>query len=158
MENNMNNLKIFIRQAVSGDLNKILDFQLKMAEETEGLLLPPEKLRPGIEAALNDKNKGLYFMAETKGEIAGSLMITREWSDWRNAWVAWIQSVYVRPEFRRKGIYSALYRHVKALVEKGEYAGIRLYVDKTNTAAQKTYSALGMNGEHYRLFEWMKEY
>jgi len=147
-----------IRQATIKDLNIILDFNLKMALETENLELPPEKLRPGIEAALLDENKGVYFVAMVEDEIAGSLMITLEWSDWRNGWVAWIQSVYVKNEFRRQGVYSALYQHIKSKVLNGEFAGVRLYVDKTNVQAQKTYSALGMNGAHYQLFEWMRDY
>ena len=147
-----------IKQARIKDLETLLRFDLKMALETEDLELPPEKLRPGIEAALNDENKGIYYVAMINNQIVGSLMITREWSDWRNSWVAWIQSVYVKEKYRRQGIYSALYQHIKDKVITGEFAGIRLYVDKTNHNARKTYSALGMNGEHYSLFEWMKDY
>lgn len=147
-----------IRKATIDDLETILDFNLNMALETEDLVLPPEKLRPGIKAALLDENKGIYFVAEQNNIVVGSLMITREWSDWRNAWVAWIQSVYVIKDFRRQGIYSALYEHIKSKAIAGEFAGIRLYVDKTNLPAQKTYSSLGMNGNHYQLFEWMIDY
>jgi len=151
-------METIIRNATIKDLEYILKFNLNMALETEDLVLPPEKLRPGIEAALLDDNKGIYFVAEKNNQIVGSLMITREWSDWRNAWVAWIQSVYVDKKYRRQGIYTALYNHIKEITLAGKYAGIRLYVDKTNTKAQKTYSALGMNGEHYQLFEWMVDY
>ena len=147
-----------IRKATIHDLRIIVDFNLKMALETEDLVLPPEKLLPGIEAALLDSNKGIYFVAERDNQVVGSLMITREWSDWRNEWVAWIQSVYVKKEYRRQGIYSVLYNHIKKMTLTGKYAGIRLYVDKSNTKAQKAYSALGMNGEHYQLFEWMRDY
>ena len=151
-------MKIIIKQAGIQDVETLLSFNLNMALETEDLVLPPEKLRPGIEAALNDENKGIYFVAMVNSQIAGSLMITHEWSDWRNSWIAWIQSVYVKKEYRRQGVYSALYQHIKDKVISGEFTGIRLYVDKTNHNAQKTYSALGMNGEHYSLFEWMKDY
>ena len=149
-------MKIEIRNANRGDLPVLLDFMLKMAEETEGLVLKSEVLQAGIENGLMDLHKANYFMAEMDGQIAGSLMITKEWSDWRNAWVLWIQSVYVRPIYRKQGVYKALYSHIQNLVRAtDEYCGIRLYVDNTNTPAQKVYSKLGMNGDHYRLFEWM---
>ena len=151
-------MKIIIKQAGIQDVETLLSFNLNMALETENLVLPSEKLRPGIESALNDENKGIYYVALIDNQIAGSLMITREWSDWRNSWVAWIQSVYVKKEYRRQGVYSALYQHIKNKVILGEFAGIRLYVDKTNHNALKTYSSLGMNGEHYSMFEWMKDY
>lgn len=152
-------MNIRIREANIDDLEIIYSFNYSMAMETEGLELPKEILKNGIEAGLRDKNKAQYFIADANDEIAGSLMITKEWSDWRNSWVAWIQSVYVKQEFRRKGVYSALYQHIKDLViESEEFGGIRLYVDKTNLNAIKTYKALGMNGEHYQLFEWMKNY
>jgi ribosomal protein S18 acetylase RimI-like enzyme len=86
-------------------------------------------------------------------------MITYEWSDWRNRNIWWIQSVYVKPEARRKGVYAAMYAHIKNLVQADpSIGGIRLYVDKTNTPAQHTYSKLGMNGDHYQVFEWMKKH
>ena len=151
-------MKPAIRQATGDDLDIIVEFQLKMAFETEGLRLPQESIRPGVKAALEDENKGIYYIAEVNGEVAGSLLITREWSDWRNGWVSWIQSVFVKKEYRRKGIYSALYQHIKNKVLKDEFKGIRLYVDNTNIKARKVYSALGMDDSHYRLFEWMKDY
>jgi ribosomal protein S18 acetylase RimI-like enzyme len=150
---------IEIRQANEHDLKIILNFNLQMALETEGLELPSEVLRKGILAGLQNPDIALYFVAEIEGVIAGSLMITKEWSDWRNSWVAWIQSVYVKPNYRRRGIYTALYQHITNFVNQSDsFGGIRLYVDKTNENAIKTYKALGMNGEHYQLFEWMKKY
>ncbi len=149
--------QIHIRQANITDLNLLTNFNLAMAKETENLTLDENTLREGITAGLKNPEIAFYFVAELHGEIAGSLMITKEWSDWRNSFVWWIQSVYVVPEFRRQGIYRSLYEHVKDLSMQDENcSGIRLYVDKTNLNAITTYTNLGMNGEHYQLFEWMK--
>ena len=151
--------KIKIRKAKFTDLETLNEFNLNMALETEELHLPAEKLKVGIASGLKYGRKCTYFVAEIKTEIVGSLMITKEWSDWRNCWIAWIQSVYVKENFRRMGVYSSLYQHIKNIVNlSSEFGGIRLYVDKTNINAQKTYASLGMNGEHYQLFEWMKDY
>jgi len=149
-------MTIGIRKAEINDLPIILDFMLKMAKETEGLVLSPEILESGIKNGLLDSDKAEYFIAEIDNIIAGSLMITKEWSDWRNAWVLWIQSVYTKKEFRERGVYKALYNFIENKVESNnEYCGIRLYVDNTNLNAIKVYSKLGMNGDHYRLFEKM---
>lgn len=145
------------RDAAPDDATTIIEFQLAMARETEELDLDPGILTRGVQAVFADPSKGRYFVAEHGGRVIGSLMITYEWSDWRNGTVWWIQSVYVIPDFRRRGIYAGLYAHVRALVEpKPEIRGIRLYVDNRNTAAQQVYARLGMEGEHYRVFEWMK--
>ena len=149
----MSELKI--RKGNINDLDTLVDFMIAMAKETEDLDLQAEVLMPGIKAALDDEQKGIYYIAEIEGKIAGSLMTTFEWSDWRNAWVLWVQSVYTHPDFRGKGVYKALYQMLVKKVEAGEYAGIRLYVDKTNVTAQKVYENLGMNGNHYRFYEWM---
>ena len=150
--------KIEIRIAGENDVDTLVDFMLAMAKETEDLILAKEVLLPGISAAIKDENKGVYYIAELDGEIAGSLMTTFEWSDWRNAWVLWVQSVYTHPEHRGKGVYKQLYENLKQKVLAGEYAGIRLYVDHTNMHAQKVYDSLGMNGDHYRFYEWMPDY
>ena len=147
-----------IREGNIDDLETLIGFMIAMAKETEDLDLQAEVLRPGIKAALEDSQKGVYYVAEIDGKIAGSLMTTFEWSDWRNAWVLWVQSVYTHPDFRGKGVYKSLYQMLVKKVEAGEYAGIRLYVDKTNTNAQKVYEQLGMNGEHYRFYEWMADF
>lgn len=150
--------KLIIREGNLDDLQTLVDFNLAMALETENLNLSKEVLQKGIRHGLHHPEVAQYFVAEMQGEIVGSLMITKEWSDWRNAMVAWIQSVYVLPKARRKGVYSALYQYIKQWVMQTEsYSGIRLYVDKRNTNAIQTYKALGMNGEHYQLFEWMKD-
>lgn len=150
-------MNLIIREARTADAEQIAIFQENMAWETERLKLDALKIRSGINAVFEDTEKGRYFIAEYEGQIAASLLITYEWSDWRNSWVYWIQSVYVATEFRRKGIYSAMYKHVQNLVEqRKDVAGIRLYVEKTNNNAQTAYSRLGMDGQHYQLFEWMK--
>ncbi len=148
---------VSIRKASLSDVETIAQFQEAMAQETENMTLHPVTIRSGIQAILEDHAKGQYFLATDEAGALGSLLITYEWSDWRNSTVFWIQSVYVKPENRRKGIYKMLYEHVKALASgRPDVAGIRLYVDRTNTNAQKTYASLGMNGEHYQVFEWMK--
>jgi len=150
-------MNIQIRKAKESDLATIVDFQLQMAMETENLLLDKPTVEKGVAAAFHDSAKGQYFVTEVEGEIASSLMITPEWSDWRNGMVYWIQSVFVKEKFRRLGIYRKMYSHIQEIVNKDEHVrGIRLYVDKTNIRAQKTYKNTGMNGEHYQLFEWMK--
>lgn len=147
------------RAAESRDAAPIIEFQIAMARETEELELDREVLTRGVEALFADPNLGRYFVAEVDGRVVGSLMITYEWSDWRNGMVWWIQSVYVIPEFRRKRIYAGLYDHVKNLVDgEANVRGIRLYVDRRNVAAQEVYRRLGMNGEHYQVYEWMKEF
>lgn len=148
---------VLYRPAEERDIPAIIEFQLAMARETEELELDREILTRGVHALFTDPSLGRYFVAEQDGVVAGSLMITFEWSDWRNGMVWWIQSVFVRPESRRRGIYAGLYQHVRTLVDPDpSIRGIRLYVDKRNTAAQEVYRRLGMNGDHYETFEWMK--
>ena len=144
------------RDATPNDAGAIIDFQLAMARETEDVSLDRVICTRGVRAVFRDPSKGRYFVAEEGGRVAASLLITYEWSDWRDGVVWWIQSVYVRPELRGRRIYAGLYEHVKSIAEREKARGIRLYVDKRNTAAQKVYSRLGMNGEHYLVFEWMK--
>ncbi|HYR29837.1 MAG TPA: GNAT family N-acetyltransferase [Thermoanaerobaculia bacterium] len=144
------------REALPADASAIIEFQLAMARETEELELDREILTRGVEAVFTDPALGRYYVAEEDGRVVGSLMITYEWSDWRNGMVWWIQSVYVIPEFRRRGVYAGLYAQIKGIVEQSAVRGIRLYVDKRNKPAQDVYTRLGMNGEHYQLFEWMK--
>lgn len=145
------------RKATTDDISKIVEFQMNMALETERLELNRDILTTGVTNVLAGERGASYYMAEADGTLAGMLMVTLEWSDWRNGWVWWIQSVYIRPEFRGKGLYKMLYSHIVNLAEKSEdVSGIRLYVDKTNTSAQKVYKTLGMNGDHYLVYEWMK--
>ncbi len=147
-----------IRNAHEDDVDVIVEFQLAMAKETENILLDKKEVWQGVVNVIHDVQKGKYYIAEDDGKITGSLLITREWSDWRNRWVLWIQSVYVLPGFRGRGIFKQMYNHIKKIAEQNnEVAGIRLYVDKTNKNAIEVYEKLGMNGEHYKVFEWMKQ-
>jgi len=149
-------MKISVREANRGDLDTIIGFQMAMALETESLELDRDILKLGVNNVLDDPSKALYFIAEEDGNNLGMLMITLEWSDWRNGWVWWIQSVYTAPEYRKRGVYKLLYEHIRSLVRQSDnIRGIRLYVDKRNIAAQKVYTSLGMNGEHYSTYEWM---
>lgn len=146
-----------IRKALPKDIPTVVSFQLKMAKETEGLSLDQPTVKAGVSAVLEDCSKGCYYVCEINGEIAASLLTTFEWSDWRNGTVLWIQSVYVRPEYRKQGIYKRMYRHLQEeVLNDQQLKGIRLYADKSNHAALVTYTRLGMNQDHYTTFEWMK--
>jgi ribosomal protein S18 acetylase RimI-like enzyme len=146
-----------IRAATPEDAAVIVDFQLRMAKETESLELDRGTVIRGVEAVFADPAKGTYWIAKSGGRIAGCLLTTFEWSDWRNGTVLWIESLYVLPEERGRGVYRALYEHLKQRVETDPgLKGIRLYVDRRNTAAQRVYERLGMTREHYELFEWMR--
>ncbi len=148
---------ITIRKAIPEDSATIIEFQQKMAWETEQLTLVPVKVTNGVAAVFANPGHGQYWVAEDSGKIVSSLLITYEWSDWRNANVWWFQSVYVLPEYRRTGIFRSLYEHIKAEAENNGIAGLRLYVETNNMRAQKTYEALGMQSEHYKMYEWLKE-
>lgn len=149
---------MIIRQAEKRDSEAIVAFQLAMALETEQLQLDEPTVIKGVAAIFDDPSKGTYYVAELEGQVVGSLLTTFEWSDWRNGTVLWIQSVYVMPEFRKKSIFSKLYRHVREqVVNNQELRGIRLYADKTNTSAHRVYEHLGMTAEHYQMYEWMKQ-
>lgn len=148
---------ITIRQAHRKDISDIVRFQAAMALETENLQLNTNIATLGTTALFDDPGKGIYFIAEHNNQPVGSLMITYEWSDWRNGTVWWIQSVYVEKEHRRSGVFALLYNHVKTIVqETPDLKGLRLYVEKNNLIAQQVYKNMGMDGEHYQLFEWLK--
>jgi ribosomal protein S18 acetylase RimI-like enzyme len=149
---------ITIRKALTEDAYLIIDFNVRMAFETEGLELSKEKITNGVINLMNNPGLGFYIVVECNGKIAGSLMVTTEWSDWRNGLFWWIQSVYVLPEFRRMGIYRAMYEHVKELAQgRPEICGYRLYVERNNKIAQTTYEKLGMEETHYLLYEEIKK-
>ena len=148
---------MIIRKAIESDSAHIVEFQLAMAMETESLQLDKPTVTKGVAAVFADSSKGTYYVAELDGRVVGSLLTTFEWSDWRNGTVLWIQSVYVRPEFRKRSIFSHLYKHVQLKVAADPHLrGIRLYADKTNVSAHGVYEHLGMTAEHYQMFEWMK--
>jgi GNAT superfamily N-acetyltransferase len=155
---NQNLFLMTIREATVHDIPKLLEFQTQMAAETEGIALDEKTLRLGLHNLLADPAKGKYYVAEENGVLLGCLMTTYEWSDWRNGQVIWIQSVYVAQPYRARGTFSNLYRWVQQMVNNDpNLRGIRLYVDKRNLRAQQIYEKLGMNGEHYQMYEWMKE-
>ena len=143
-----------IREAVPEDAATIASFNSKMAQETEGRALDSALINPGVAAVLGDTGKGCYWVAEADGAIVGQIMITYEWSDWRNGTIWWIQSVFVDEDHRRQGVFSALYRHVEALArDDRDCCGIRLYVERGNSRAQQTYLALGMVKPGYEVME-----
>ncbi len=145
-----------IRLAKAEDAPDLIEFNQAMALETEGKRLETHILKSGVEAIFNDEKKGFYVVAEEENKIIGGLMITFEWSDWRNNWFWWIQSVYILPEARGRKIYRLLYEFVKERArEKGNVCGFRLYVEKENVNAQKIYEKLGMEASHYLMYEEM---
>lgn len=147
-------MSIPIRPAFLADALLLADWAKAMAFETERKILADDDISPGVRRAIEQVGLARYFIAELDGRPAGCLMLTYEWSDWRNGLWWWIQSVYVKPECRRQGVYRALYAHVQALAENdGDVQGIRLYVEKENQTAQQTYLSLGMHDSHYRVFE-----
>ncbi len=147
-------MAITLRAARREDADTIAGFNVAMALETEDKALDTDITTRGVNALLSDPSKGCYWVAEVDGRIVGQLMITYEWSDWRNGVVWWIQSVYIPPDFRRQGVFRQLYEHVRKQVEDDPDAcGIRLYVEKDNRRAQATYEALGMSGNKYLVME-----
>ena len=146
---------VHVRPATSADHAFIVRGNLEMALETEDLRLDEATLAAGVRSMLDGHAPGAYWIAEVNGEPAGQLMITFEWSDWRNRIVWWIQSVYVVPTARRHGVFRHLYAHVREAAATAGAGGLRLYVDTRNTRAQEVYRSLGMNGDHYRVFEDM---
>ncbi len=143
-----------VRDANPVDAATIAAFNSAMAIETEGRPLDPELINPGVERVLGDVARGRYWVAESEGAIVGQLMVTYEWSDWRNGMLWWIQSVYVDKRFRRQGVFTALYRHVERLARADpDCCGMRLYVEQSNRRAQATYEALGMVNPGYEVME-----
>ena len=143
-----------IRKARLSDTQIIADFNSRMAWETERRRLNRPRVNRGVRALLKDKARGIYFVVEVDDQIAGQLLITFEWSDWRNGNFWWIQSVYVAPEFRERGVFRSLYAHVHNLAKaRRDVCGLRLYVEENNARAQKAYARLGMKESHYKFFE-----
>ena len=146
--------EVTIHEAAASDWQLIADGNIAMASESEGKTLPRALVEAGVRAALADADKGRYFVARVDGEPAGQLFVTREWSDWRNGWFWWIQSVHVLPAYRRRGVYRALHDHVRSLAHQaGNVCGIRLYVERHNERAIATYHAMQMTDAGYALFE-----
>ena len=146
-------LDLTITRGKTSDIDAIVRFQADMAMESEGTRLDTETLTKGVTAAISDEGKGIYLVASAEGKAIGSLMLTREWSDWNNQWYWWIQSVYVMPEYRNQGIYRAMYTTLKDMARDNGVSQIRLYADKSNVSAQHVYKRLGMHESHYLMFE-----
>lgn len=151
-------MNFVIREAVQNDADFIRDCQLKMALETENMHLDGLVVEKGVLAVLRDPGKGRYYLALTEtGVPVACLLSMPEWSDWRNATVLWIHSLYVIPSERKSGVFKQMYAYLKAMVEASDaYRGLRLYVDKRNEAAKLAYVRVGMSADHYELFEWLK--
>jgi ribosomal protein S18 acetylase RimI-like enzyme len=151
-------MSISIRSATSADAELIADFNNRLAMETEDRTLNNDLIVPGVDALLHDAAKGRYWVALAEDRIVGQIGVTYEWSDWRNGMLWWIQSVYVHEDFRRRGIFSALYRHVESLAAaEANVRGLRLYLEKENRGAQKTYESLGISVTGYRVMETIFE-
>lgn len=147
-------MKLKIREAGLADAASIATFNNGIAEETENRSLDMAIVRPGVERLLGDRALGRYWVAEIDGKIVGQLMVTFEWSDWRNGMLWWIQSVYVDADHRRQGIFSALHRHVESLAKaEDDVIGLRLYVEYNNKRAQQTYETLGMSSPGYQVMQ-----
>lgn len=144
---------VSVRAATVADAEFIVRGNASMALETEGLSLDLDRLRDGVHALFEDASRGFYFIAEVEGRRAGQMMITFEWSDWRNANFWWIQSVWVDPAFRRRGVFTALYREAEARAKREGICGLRLYVEANNRQAAETYTKLGMQRTVYEMFE-----
>ena len=143
-----------VRAARTDDLDAIVGFQQAMAAETEDKALDGTVVAEGVRRLLDMPGAGFYLVAEVDDRVVGSLMVTHEWSDWRNGWFWWVQSVYVTAPYRRRGIYRALYEAVKVrATDAPDVRGFRLYVERENRNARSTYEALGMFETAYRLYE-----
>ena len=142
-----------LRSAAASDAAVIAEFNAAMARETEGKELDRARLEAGVRGLIDDASRGFYLLAERGGELVGQLMVTYEWSDWRNGTFWWIQSVFVRADHRRTGVYRALHDEVRRRAREAGACGLRLYVEQENAPAQATYRSLGMDATRYLLFE-----
>ena len=149
-------MTLTVRRGEPRDAATVAEFNQRMAMETEHKALDPAILARGVERVFTDPAKGFYLVAESAGQTVGQLMVTFEWSDWRDGWFWWIQSVYVRKDFRKQGVFRRLY---EAMIHQaqaaGDVVGIRLYVERDNTRAQVTYAQLGMIDPGYFVREVM---
>ena len=150
----MNAGDVTVRQATPEDADALVTFALALAKESEGKELDPDLVRAGVAAVFESTDKGFYIVAEVEDRSVGGLLVTYEWSDWRNATFWWIQSVYVDQGSRRRGVYRAMHDHIFSEARSREdVCGVRLYVERSNLVAQQTYVSLGMAKSHYDLYE-----
>jgi GNAT superfamily N-acetyltransferase len=150
-------LALSFRRGEPRDADTIAAFDAAMAHETEGKALIPEVIAAGVRRLIATPSLGFYVVAEHAGEVVACLMITNEWSDWRNGLFWWIQSVYVKGDFRRQGVYRQMYEHVRSLAQAdASVCGFRLYVEKENEVAHATYASLGMKETDYLIYEELK--
>ena len=146
-----------IRKADKNDFEIIAEYNYNLAYETEDKKLDKDILIKGVKRILSDETKGIYHVCEVDGKVVGQIMYTYEWSDWRNGTFIWVQSVYVHKDYRGKGIFKALYNKVKEICDSSnEYVGVRLYVERENYNAQKTYQKIGMSECNYYMYEYEK--
>jgi GNAT superfamily N-acetyltransferase len=146
-------MTLIVRPAIAADLPTIIRFNAALALETEGQTLDSNRLRNGVESVLNDPEKGRYFIAEEHGRSVGQVLITLEWSDWRNAYFWWLQSLYVMERARGRGVFTALFNHLETLAKSEGACGMRLYVARANANAQASYYKVGMMDSGYVVFE-----
>jgi ribosomal protein S18 acetylase RimI-like enzyme len=146
-------MDIQVRNAEATDWATLAEFKSALAIETEGKTLAWETISKGVQRLLADPAKGRYFMAEVDGRIVGATMITYEWSDWRDGWIWWIQSVYVHPDFRGRGVFGRLFRHIERAAAESAVRAVRLYVLDSNERARAIYAKLGMTESGYRVLE-----
>ena len=145
-------MNLIIRPATPADAEVVADFNARLARESEGKTLDPAVLRRGVGRVLADGRKGFYTVAVGGGEVVGQASVTFEWSDWRDGWYWWLQSVYVRADWRRRGVFRLIFQHIRERAEADpDVIGIRLYVETENAAAQRTYADLGLTEEPYKL-------
>lgn len=148
---------MIIREAKKEDAPTLIQFQQHMAMETEGLPLDNSIVTQGVHHVFEHPAIATYYVAELDGEVIACLLICYEWSEWRNGTILWIESVFVAKNHRGKGVYKKLYHYIQQLVAQNDsLKGIRLYVEKSNLTAQRVYEKLGMDGEHYAMYEWLK--
>ena len=148
-------MPLTVRTATPADVPAIVEYNRRLARETEAKELDPATLAAGVAAAIADPGrKGPYYLACAGDDVVGQMQITYEWSDWRNGWFWWVQSVYVRADARGRGVYRTLYEHVRGRARAaGDVIGLRLYVEKDNHAARETYHRLGMEAIHFDLMQ-----
>jgi len=147
-------LALTVRAAQSGDRDTIIEFNALLASETEGKTLDHSVLAVGVDAALADPERLRYWVAVAAGQVVAQAAVTREWSDWRNGWIWWFQSVYVRPDSRGRGVFRMIYEQIRReALAAHDVIGLRLYVDDTNTRAQQTYRSMGMKPGGYHVYE-----